>query len=491
MSGDRRPLLLLFDGNALLHRAFHALPPLTVSRTGEMVNAVYGFANTLLKVLADHHPTHYAVAFDRPTPTFRHEMFKEYKSQRPAAPEELKTQIQRVHELVRAFNMPVFEVDGFEADDVLGTLARQAKELSVDTIVVTGDNDMLQLVMPDVRALTPRGYFSDTILYDEEGVIQKYGVSPAQVPDYKALVGDPSDNIPGVPGVGPKTAARLIQQHGSLENVYAQLERLSPEKLRTALDQYREQTFQSRELVTIVTDAPVALRLEECRLSKYDRETVVRLFQELEFFKLLGRLPHSLADRPGQQAASPPPGSTCETVTEGAQFDEALKELEGANQVVAEVETEGAHRPGLRPRAIILSPRQGRVFLIPLEHTSDLPPPAPVDLVVQRLRSLLESDRKAMLSYDSKRVMAALYAHGIALQHIAFDATVAAHLVGEKNLTLQALAFNRLGLDIGAPSSTRARRGPGQATLETVNHSPASPATLADLVWDLRDNLEP
>ncbi|MFW6150261.1 MAG: DNA polymerase I [Chloroflexota bacterium] len=491
MSEDRRPLLLLFDGNALLHRAFHALPPLTVSRTGEMVNAVYGFANTLLKVLADYHPTHYAVAFDRPAPTFRHDMFKEYKSQRPAAPEELKTQIQRVHELVRAFNMPVFELDGFEADDVLGTLARQARGLDVHTIVVTGDNDMLQLVMPDVRALTPRGYFSDTILYDEDAVLQKYGVRPEQIPDYKALVGDPSDNIPGVPGVGPKTAARLIQQHGSLEHLYERLDQVSPDKVRTALEQHREQTFQSRELVTIVTDAPVTLRLEECRLTRYDRETVVRLFQELEFFKLLNRLPQSLADGPAQQAVSSPSAGTCETVTDPGQLDEALKELEGAHRVAVEVETRAGRQRDARPLAVILSPRPGRAFLIPLEHTADRPLPGPVDDILRRLRFVLESDRIPKLAYDSKQVMVALLAHGITLQHLAFDATIAAHLVGEKNLSLQALAFNRLGLDIGAPSPTGTRHGSGQRSVYTFNHAATSPGTRSDLVWGLRDSLEP
>ena len=203
-----KPLLLLFDGNALVHRAFHALPPLTVSKTGEMVNAVYGFANTLLKVLAEFKPTHWAVAFDRPTPTFRHERFKEYKAQRPSTPEELKNQIKRVHQLVNTFHIPIFEIDSFEADDVLGTLSKQASEQGIETIIATGDNDMFQVVAPKVKALAPRRTFNDTILYDEEAVKQKYGIKPEQITDFKALVCDASDNIPGVPGIGEKTAQR-------------------------------------------------------------------------------------------------------------------------------------------------------------------------------------------------------------------------------------------------------------------------------------------
>ncbi len=157
MAREEKSLLLLFDGNALVHRAFHALPPLTQPKTGELVNAVYGFASTLLKVFADFKPTHWAVAFDRPTPTFRHEMFEEYKAQRPATPEELKSQIKKVHQLVAAFHIPVFEIDGFEADDVLGTLSKQADEQGIETIIVTGDNDMLQAVLPRVKTLAPSG----------------------------------------------------------------------------------------------------------------------------------------------------------------------------------------------------------------------------------------------------------------------------------------------------------------------------------------------
>ncbi|MCK4403163.1 MAG: DNA polymerase I, partial [Dehalococcoidia bacterium] len=290
----KKDLLLLFDGNALVHRAFHALPPLTVSKTGEMVNAVYGFANTLLKVLAEFKPTYWAVAFDRPVPTFRHEMFEEYKAQRPKAPEELKSQIKRVHQLVDAFHIPIFEIDGFEADDVLGTLGKQASEQGSETIIVTGDNDVLQLVLPEIKALMPRRTLSDTVLYDEEAVKQKYGIRPEQITDFKALVGDVSDNIPGVPGIGEKTATKLIRQFGSLEGIYDNIGNVMPSKLRAMLREYQSQAFQSKELVTIVKDVPVNLNLEACRVSTYDRSEVVELFRELEFINLLPRLPQGI-----------------------------------------------------------------------------------------------------------------------------------------------------------------------------------------------------
>ncbi|MEE8194129.1 MAG: 5'-3' exonuclease H3TH domain-containing protein, partial [Dehalococcoidales bacterium] len=216
---------MLIDGNALLHRAYHALPPLTVSKSGEMVNAVYGFASMLLKAIKELKPSHYAIAFDKKAPTFRHRLYDRYKANRPPAPRELIGQLGRIRQLVSAFDMPIFELDDYEADDVLGTLSHQASEQGVDTVIVTGDADAMQLVSPQVKVLypRPRHSFSDTMLYDEAAVSQKYGVKPEHIADLKALAGDPSDNIPGVTGIGPKTAVRLIQQFGGVDQIYAHI----------------------------------------------------------------------------------------------------------------------------------------------------------------------------------------------------------------------------------------------------------------------------
>ncbi len=219
-----KPLLVLFDAHALIHRAFHALPSLSASKTGEPTGAVYGFVLMLLKVLQDHRPTHLAIAFDRPTPTFRHLEFEEYKAQRPKAPDELVRQIGRVRDVVRAFNIPVFEMDGYEADDILGTIARQAAAEGIDTIIVTGDNDELQLASAKVKVLLPQRGFAESALHDGVAVADKYGVQPAQIPDIKGLAGDATDNIPGVAGVGGKTAAKLIQQFGSVDGIYEHLD---------------------------------------------------------------------------------------------------------------------------------------------------------------------------------------------------------------------------------------------------------------------------
>ena len=203
------------------------------------MGAVYGFALMLLKVINELKPTHYAIAFDKAAPTFRHIMFDQYKIQRPATPDELVNQLGRVRQLVEAFNIPIYELEGYEADDVLGTLSRQAAEQDIDTIVVTGDADAMQLVTPKVKVLypKPRGTFSNTMLYDEAAVTEKFGVKPELVADFKALVGDPSDNIPGVRGIGEKTAAKLIQQFGSIDQIYAHIDEVTPQKLQDLLRQ--------------------------------------------------------------------------------------------------------------------------------------------------------------------------------------------------------------------------------------------------------------
>lgn len=492
-SGRGGNLLLLFDGNALVHRAFHALPPLTVSRTGEMVNAVYGFANTLLKVLADFQPSHWGIAFDRPTATFRHKKFEGYKAQRPATPEELKNQIQRVHELAEAFHIPIFEVDGFEADDILGTLSQQANACGIETVIVTGDNDMLQLVTQGVKALAPKRAFSDTALYDEGAVRQKYGINPEQIPDFKALVGDTSDNIPGIPGIGAKTATKLIQQYGSLEGIYAHIDDITPSKLQTALREYQLQTFQNRELVTVVKDVPIQLDLESCRVSHYDRDDVVKLFQELEFINLLPRLPQKMH----MAMSAPPPKGSYQIVD----MEEGLERLAADMQLSRDfvIETvNGDATTGLV--GIALSPARGRVFYIPLgllhpvgndmftnNDTSGRLSPA---RVVARLKPLLENADIGKIAHNGKYVIEALASWGVELENLNFDTMIAAYLLGEKNLTLQALAFSRSGMEMTSLDRLTGRgKKQGPEMLETkqlANYACAN----ADAIWGLRRSLE-
>jgi DNA polymerase-1 len=483
---EERPLLLLFDGNALVHRAFHALPPLTQRKTGELVNAVYGFASTLLKVFADFKPTHWAIAFDRPTPTFRHEMFEEYKAQRPATPEELKGQIKRVHRLVEAFHIPVFEIDGFEADDVLGTLSRQADEQGIETIIVTGDNDMLQAVLPRVKTLAPRRSFTDTVLYDEEAVEQKYGIRPEQLADLKALAGDVSDNIPGLPGVGEKTATKLLQQYGSLRGIYDHIDDIAPDKLRDTLREYRNRAFQNKELSTIVKDVPIKLDLKTCQVSHYDRNEVARLFQELEFINLLPRLPQMKAESSQASAVKSHMANT-ETA-----LGELIGELEKAEGLAIDVETTGEKAVTADLIGIAISPGRGKAFYIPLGHQGlSQPPQLPLARVTARLKPVLENASTGKVAYDGKHVMAVLAGCGVKLENLDFDPMLAAYLLGEKSLGLKALAFNKLGMEIVTPTELTGT-GKKQSSLALLEASRVAghACTSVDVVWGLRERLE-
>ena len=285
------PRLMLLDSNGLIYRGYHALPPLTTSK-GELVNAVFGFCSILLRGIQDVRPEYVAACFDLPGPTFRHEQFAEYKATRTPMPDDLRSQFPKVREVVAALGIPVFELAGFEADDVIGTITRDLDSRGgIDTTVVTGDLDMLQIVTEHTRLMTTRQGVDSTVYYDPAKIWERYELKPDQMIDYKALKGDSSDNIPGIPGVGEKTAAKLVGQFGNLEGIYAHLEDVKPEKLRWKLVEAREQVYASRELSRIVRDLPIELDLEACRLSDYDRGEVVRLFREFEFRTLIDRLP--------------------------------------------------------------------------------------------------------------------------------------------------------------------------------------------------------
>ena len=288
--------LVLLDGNALVHRAYHALPPLTNKR-GELVNAVYGFALTLLSVVEKFHPKYIVASFDLPKPTFRHEKFPEYKATRAKAPDELYAQFPRVKELVRAFGIPIYEQEGFEADDCVGTLARQATELDehLRAIIVTGDNDALQLVSDRIGVFSLRKGVKDTMLYDEANVFAKYGFPPKTLIEYKGLRGDASDNIPGVRGIGEKGATDLLVKYATLDGVYDHIDEL-PAGIRKKLEDGRALAFLSRELGTIDTHAPIVIDLPACQTKEFDRSAVEALFRELGFFSLLKKIPGTALD---------------------------------------------------------------------------------------------------------------------------------------------------------------------------------------------------
>ncbi|GCE27940.1 hypothetical protein KDA_34240 [Dictyobacter alpinus] len=284
----KRKKLILIDGHAIIHRAFHAVPEDLSTSAGEPVNATFGFTSMLMKALLEEKPDYIAVTFDRPSPTFRHQEYSLYKAHRPALPDNMKPQFARIREVVESFGIQIYEKDGFEADDVLGTLSVQAHKLGVDTVIYTGDMDTLQLVNDQVLVKVAKRGITEVTDYDENEVRQRYGFEPKILPDFKGLVGDKSDNIPGVPGVGEKTASRLLNEYGDLEGILAHLDSLKP-KEQKLIGAASEQARQSKYLATIVLDAPVQLDLEACRMTQVDGDKVMTLFRQLEFRSLIER----------------------------------------------------------------------------------------------------------------------------------------------------------------------------------------------------------
>jgi len=485
----KKPLLVLFDGNALVHRAFHALPPLTVSKTGEMVSAVYGFALMLLKVVNELKPSHYAIAFDTKAPTFRHQMFDQYKAQRPKTPDELVSQLGRLRQLVEAFHIPIFELDGYEADDVLGALSHQASQKGIDTIIVTGDADAMQLVSPRVKVLypRPRGSFSDTMLYDEAAVSQKYGVEPEQIADFKGLVGDVSDNIPGVPSVGPVTAAKLLKQFGSVDQIYAHIDEVTPPKLRDTLRQNEAIARQSKELATIVIQTPVTLSLDDCRVSQYERRQVTELFRELEFFSLLPKLPEVEGVAPGTTAqVKAEPQRAYHIINTTPALDELVSSLSAAKSFAFDLETTSLNSMLAELVGISLSLAPGEAYYIPIGHVGwGQVEQLPLGQVIDRLRLPLEDAALAKLAHNGKYDMTVLAEYGITVNNLTFDTMLAAYLLGEKTLGLKALAFGRLGIEM-TPITDLIGSGARQLSMSQVEVKQAADYACADADMTLR-----
>ncbi|HET9946971.1 MAG TPA: 5'-3' exonuclease H3TH domain-containing protein [Patescibacteria group bacterium] len=279
--------LLLIDGNAILHRAYHAYPPNFTDKEGNPTNAIYGFFAMLLKVLEEVKPDYLAICFDRGAPTFRMNMYAGYHANRPKMSDDLSPQVPRLQAALEAVGIPLFAIDGYEADDLLGTLSVLASKEDIETMILTGDRDLLQLVNKKVRILMPLVGITKTALFDEDKVEEKYGVTPSQIIDYKALVGDASDNYPGVSGIGPKTASQLLQKYESFENLYKKIGELPPqigEKLATDA----EQASLARQLATIHTSAPVHLQLKE--VNDLPREKFEEVFESFGFDSLKKRL---------------------------------------------------------------------------------------------------------------------------------------------------------------------------------------------------------
>lgn len=496
---------MLLDGHALAYRAFHALPADMSTAQGEPTNATYGFASMLLKVLEEHKPDYIAATFDAGD-SARTERYAEYKAQRAKMPDSLHIQMDRIRELIDALNIPVYEVDGYEADDVLGTLARQAEDQDVDTLIVTGDTDTFQLVSPHVRVLTSRGYFSDTVIYDLDGIEERYGLRPDQLPDYKGLKGDTSDNIPGVPGIGDKTATALLKEFGSVENAINHIDDISSTRARNALAEHRETAVLSKELAVIQRDVDVSLELERCRLSDFDRARVVDLFRRLEFKTLVDRLPES--DAPAQlemfdSAAEGPPPSEADyhTVDDPEDLDELVTALASTDRFAVDTETTSEDAMLAELVGLAFASDPGESWYVPVGHTADrgrldvgtIPSEVrprtnlALDTTLDAVRPLLTAAEVTKVAHNLKYDLMVLRRAGLDVSGPMFDTMIAEWLLepGRRTYGLKDIAWTKLGVEM-QPITDLIGKGRNQKTMAEVAIEPAAAYAGADVDMTIR-----
>ncbi|MDN4624844.1 DNA polymerase I [Pantoea agglomerans] len=440
--------LILVDGSSYLYRAYHAFPPLTNS-AGEPTGAMYGVLNMLKSLLAQYNPSHVAVVFDAKGKTFRDELFEHYKSHRPPMPDELRAQIEPLHEMVRAMGLPLLAVSGVEADDVIGTLALEAEKKGLSVLISTGDKDMAQLVTP---AITLINTMSNTILGPEE-VEQKYGVPPALIIDFLAMMGDSSDNIPGVPGVGEKTAQALLQGLGSMQTIYDNLDKVADlgfrgaKTMATKLEQNRDVAFLSYQLATIKTDVELALPCEELTVTEPDTEALQALFSRYEFKRWLSDLQDgkwlqgkksttqaqkALADEPAPVAetSSVLPTEGYVTILDQDLFDSWLEKLKNSEVFAFDLETDALDTLSANIVGISFAVAPGEAAYLPVAHDYlDAPDQLDRATVLAQLKPLLEDESAWKVGQNLKYDRGVLKNYDIELAGIKFDTMLESYIL--------------------------------------------------------------
>lgn len=417
--------LVLIDGNSIAYRAFFALP-LLHNEKGIHTNAIYGFTMMLMKIIEEEKPTHMLVAFDAGKTTFRHELYTEYKGGRQKTPPELSEQFPFLRELLDAYNIRTYELENYEADDIIGTLATQAEKEGFRVVIISGDRDLTQLTSDRIHVHVTKKGITDMERYTPQHVHEKYGLTPAQIVDLKGLMGDASDHIPGVPGIGEKTALKLLKEYGTVENVLASIEHLSGKKLRENLQMYREQALLSKQLATIHRDVPLTLSLDELAWESYDSERVAALFQELGFISLMDKI-----GQPSHEKASLT-NISFETVQT---IDEQMLTKESA--LVVEVIDVNYHRAPILGFALVNE--RGHFFI-----------PTDVALASSVFKTWLEDEQCKKSVFDAKRAIVALKWNGIELKGIDFDLLLAAYLLNptDANGDIAAVAKTKQYTDV-------------------------------------------
>ncbi|MCC7356458.1 MAG: DNA polymerase I [Candidatus Doudnabacteria bacterium] len=498
---------MLIDGNALIHRGFHAVPYLT-NKSGEPTNAVYGFTMILLKAIKDLNPTHIACAFDLDGPTFRHEKYADYKGTRVKSAQELYDQIPRVKEVVRALNIPVFELMGFEADDVLGTLAKKIcveHKNTCDVMIATGDMDALQLVDKCVKVYTLRRGITDTAVYDEKAVVDRYGLTPSQMIDYKALRGDPSDNIKGVAGIGEKGAVALLQEFKSIDNLYKQIhankvgDKIKPRILELLKDQ-EDSARLSHELATIQCDIPVEPDLTPYVFNEKALNATLDLFKELEFKSLVAQLPKRYGSNGANAVQSVATVSEVEQekivpsqkswkadyvfIDTEQKLEKFLVKLKQQNEFALDTEATGLNPITARLVGVSFSFEQGTGYYISAELLKKS----------KELQEIIANQAVKKIGHNIKYDYAVLQNEHLTMGSVYFDTMIASYLLnaGTRQHGLDALAFNELGHQM-QPIEELIGKGKDQIGMQDVDPVKVSwyAAEDADATFRLKELYQP
>ena len=480
-----RKTLYLIDGSALAYRSYFAFVrnPLINSK-GENTSAVFAFTRSLLKILDEEKPDYMAVVFDTPEPTFRHEEYAEYKAQRPRMPDEMADQLPRIKEVIRALNIPIVELPGYEADDVIATLAKRAAEQGLDVTIVTGDKDLVQLVTDRIRIYNPKPGGKEPEVITVETAPEKLGVRPEQIPDYLGLAGDSVDNIPGVKGIGPKGAVDLLKTFGSLEKIYEHLDQVKP-RYRKVLEEQKEQALLSKQLATVQADAPVDVDLEDLRLGEPNRDELVRLFRELEFKSLLERFTHN----------SESDEADYRVIRTREELDWLVNELRRVGTFAVDLETTSLNPLDAQIVGLSFSWRAGFACYVPVR--------APIfDVlelgereVLEALKPVLEDSSLRKVGQNIKYDLLVLRQAGVELNGVYFDTMVAAYLLNpsERQHNLDLLSLELLNYKKIPTSDLIGKRGSKQLSMAEVPLDQIARYACedADITWRLYELLEP
>ena len=478
-AAGKKETVVLVDGFGLIFRAYFALPASMSTATGEQTNAIYGFTSMLLDVIKSRNPDYVIIALETGQ-TFRHDMFEGYKGTRTEMPPDLREQLNRVRQLIDTLGIPVKQVENYEADDVIGSLSKTIAADGYQVVVVTGDSDLLQLVGENVLVVLPGARrFGDVREFDVPAVFERYGFGPEYVPDYKALVGDTSDNIPGVPGIGEKTAKSLIATYGPLEEILAHREEVTPTRARNALIEHGDNAPLSKHLATIVRDLPIECDLEEARVGRFDRDEVSELFRELEFRSFLAKLPDSILSGTTTTVPVVEREPSIQTVVDTTEkLDHLLQRIAETKTIALDVETTSTDPIAARLVGIAIAVNDHESFYIPVGHNEDQQLDA--DAVRTALDPVIADPAVTLYTHHGKYDLQVLTRHGYTDRPITFDTMIAAYLLGESSIRLKDLAFTRLGIEmteIGELIGT----GRNQATMDTVAIDLAAPYACGDV----------